>query len=225
MLKLYHYSKPLYHSLKTRTKSGVATAAEIQKGLDNAKTYNNPGSYHDHVSFFFDPVPLTTLAKLFKGKNDFWIAGNEIYEYTIDVDSLEPTILYSVVETPKQIEYLDKTEWIDTDEFLIHYCAEETKLKKQWGETGTGLAGLKRQINIYKGKTESFYVAASKRDDFVENIKKYAACVPHLMLYPLSGEIKIESTATAVVGKDDRIPLTNTSMESFRDLKPLYLKW
>ena len=203
-MKLYHYSKPLYEAIRTKANLGIATQEEIIKENEWSKLVNSPGSYHDHVSFFFDPLPLKTLAKIFHGANEFWINGNKIYEYIIDIRVLNSDILFYITESPYQVETLSKTDWVYTDEFKIKYMRNKHKEMKEMGEIGNGIKNLETQINKYKGKTEDYYLKASKQYDFEDNIKKYAASVPHVMLYPSGGSIKIETTSKCIVGKDER---------------------
>ena len=59
-------------------------------------------------------------------------------------------------------------------------------------------------------------LAASKRKDFDENITKYVASVPYLMIYPSKGEIMIESTERVTVGN-------KPSTESYKNEKTVYI--
>jgi hypothetical protein len=215
-MKLYHYSKDRYSILMTRAKSGKCTKSELAEAIRISKEYSRVGSYNDHISFFFDPIPLDTVAKIFKGKNDFWIKDNEIFEYVIDTKSLDKNILFEVVETPNDIKTLDATDWIDTDEFLIEYLAKKSEMKKHLGETGTGISNLDKQILKYSGRTDEFYNAASKRKDFEYNITKYAASVPHVMIYPKEGSIKYESVDKVIVGTSRRKILAVESLPQWR---------
>ncbi len=199
-MKIYHYSKELYTSLEVGLKRLQLSRFEITKARLQAAKYFNPGAYFDHISFFFDPVPLNIIGDLFRGENDFWKNGNEIIEYTIDVDSLDKNITYFVAESPSQVKTLDAIEWVDTDEFLIAYLEKQSIASIACGETGHTLTGLKEQIKRYKGTTTKYYKEAIKRNDFKENITKYAANVPHLMLYPSSGNIEIASHRSVMVG-------------------------
>lgn len=203
-MKLYHYSKDLYDAIRTRSNVGGLTQEEIKEENERAKLTNSPGSYNDHVSFFFDPIPLKTIAKIFHNRNPFWKEGNKIYEYEIDTTSFNSDILFDIVETPYKVKTLDETEWVETEEFLFEYLKEKYKTSLVMGETGRGIQKLQNQIQKYKGKTEYFYLQASKRNDFEENIDKYAAKVPHVMTYPTLGFVKIDKVFKCVVGSDKR---------------------
>lgn len=52
----------------------------------------------------------------------------------------------------------------------------------------------------YKGEISSYFLKASKRKDFSEFSMLYAASVPHLMLYPSSGIIEIDSITKITIG-------------------------
>ena len=221
-MKLYHYAKDLYPILKNRIKSGAADDKEIKEQMAWNKETEGPGIYNAHISFFIDPLPLALLSKIFGEGHHTWFNGNELYEYTVDVDSLDKDIVYDLVESPMAVKTLDETDWVDTDEFLIAYKKKLYNLKRSAGETGNTLSGLKSQLSKYKGKTKDFYIAASERNDFKENFNKYAANVPHVMLYPESGTVKIESVNAVKVGSDNRKQLKVT-LESL--IVPSWSKW
>ena len=221
-MNIYHYSKELYDILKTRAKSGAADDKEILEQIEWNKKTDTAGLYSEHISFFFDPLPLSLLANIFGEGHHTWFKGNELYEYIINVDSLDKDIVYDIVETPLAINLLDKTEWVNTDEFLFEYKRNLNKLKRQSGEIGNNLSGLKSQISKYKGKTKNFYIAASERIDFKDNFNKYAANVPHVMVYPKSGTVNIELINQVIVGTDSRKHL-KISQESLD--KPNWTTW
>ena len=206
-MKLYHYSKDLYVVLMSGNKSGKFSKKEMLENTKWANDTHRPGPYGDSISFFFDPIPADIIGKLYNGGNDFWIDGNTIYEYIIDTSQLEHNILFSLVESPTDVSDLDNTKWIDTDEFLRSYIAAKEDKKRKNGETSTGIVNLEKQIRKYIGTTKKSYINASKRPDFKENITKYAANVPHLMLYPKHGVIGIESINTLTISSDIRMSI------------------
>jgi hypothetical protein len=210
---LYHYSKELFPFLLTRRYSNKLSSKELKDGLEQSTIRCEPAPYYDHISFFFDKVPLKIIGDLFKGKNDFWKNGNKIYEYTIDTDSLSNNLKYFITETPSQVKKLDETEWVDTDEFFREYMKEKRRLAEKNHEIGKGQSELEKQIQKYQGQTEAYYINASKRDDFDDNITKYAASVPHVMLYPEHGKVFYVSKKLVEVGVDNNDPnLSNESL-------------
>lgn len=218
-MKLYHYAKQQFPVLRTRASVNPPSHKEMEEAQKEARLYSSVAPYFNHISFFFDRAPLKLLGRLFKGQNEFWSDGNRIYEHVVDVDTLEQNILYRVVESPLQMKMLDEDDkhWIETDEFLQAHLKRRYEAQLKNGEIGTDLSKLKQQIEIFTGCTEAAYRAASMRSDFDQNIRKYAASVPHLMLYPSSGEIAVESSQQVVVGRD-LPPLKKVN-------KPAYAKW
>jgi hypothetical protein len=201
---IYHYSKEKYSSLLTRRKAGTLSREELAQADADAKKYYSVGSYNDQISFFFDRPPIDILPTLYKGQNDFWKEGNEVYEYTVPVEGLGKHIKYFTTETPEAVKLMDRTDWSDeSDENTVAYYKKKRELLERLGHIGVGMDGLKREIDKFEGKTRYYYLAASKRYDFDDNIKKYAANVPHLMLYPPSGEIHFTKVVKLVIGKKD----------------------
>jgi len=221
-MNLYHYSKEQYPVLTTRSKGGRATKEEISIATKWSRENNTVGPYTDSISFFFDPMPSDIIGRLYNGQNDFWLTGNKLFEYVVETRNLEPDMLFSLVESPNKVKILDDTDWIDTDDFLHEYLLKEGERMRKNGETGNGIDNLENQIKKYVGTTRAAYIAASKRHDFQENIRKYAANVPHLMLYPKSGIILINHVNKITIGNNIRksIKLTQESLD-----KPIYSTW
>lgn len=211
MTKLYHYSSSFYTAIRTRRNQRICTPEQLEQGIVKAKRLGSPGSYHDHVSFFFDPLPLEKMGNIFRGLNPFWKNGNEIFEYVVDVSDLDKDIVFYISETPDEIRLLDNTEWVYTDEFREKYLIEQNIRMKKNGEIGQGLTNFLKQVSKYKGKTTHYYELASRRPTFEEEAMRYASCVPHAMLYPKSGAIHCESIQACVVGSSKRFPVEKTS--------------
>ncbi len=102
-MKLYHYSDKQYTELLTRRVQG-ADEKEIDIATFKAKRMGLPLPYHDHISFFFEPIPLDKIASVFPYGHPFWKAGNEIYEHVIDLDSIDPTSVLR--DLPKHLKVL-----------------------------------------------------------------------------------------------------------------------
>jgi hypothetical protein len=221
-MKLYHYSKDLYSRLESRLFRSVSDKKELEEQITWNKEVNGPGIYDASISLFIDPVPLSLLGRLFGEGHHTWFNGNELYEYVIDVDSLGNDFIYNIVETPSDVKLLDETDWVDTDEFFIEYKNKLNTIKRSTGEIGSTLSGLKHQLAKYKGMTKDFYIIARKRSDAEEHFNKYAANVPHVMLYPKKGIINIESVNMVIVGSEIRKPV-KISQESI--IVPPCFKW
>lgn len=222
MAKLYHYSPKRFDSLMTRRQSGLATPDDIKKGVEEAKRFNWPGNYVDHISFFFEPLPSKQIGKLFNNDHPVWFDGNRLFEYVVDTDVLDKRILFDVVESEKKTRFADefakKHNWVEDNPDLLSRYLAEAKVKRQlWGEVGVSLDGLVKQIEANQDKLLSCYKAAVKREDFEFNRTKYAANVPHVMIYPSSGIVPYEQVNSLIIGSDRREVILIT--------KPKALNW
>lgn len=212
-MRLYHYSKDLYSQLKTRAKSGGMSLNEITQARQKANSkpwFDLP--YCDHISFFFEPIPSELLSKIYPKDHHTWVQGNELYEYAIEVDQLPNVLQYQVVESPKLLEIYDKfskdNNWVTKDPVLLEkWMKIENQKMRELHYYGNSLVELKRVIPQFDKGIEGFYKIASKREDFEDNKYKYAACVPHLMLYPPSGTVEISSISKVVIGYSARFPV------------------
>ena len=164
--------------------------------------------YCDHISFFFEPIPSKLLGELFSN-HPVWFKDNSLYEYVIDVDKLPSVIPYHVVESVKKTALYDKfcleKNWVEDDPKLLQEweVLEDTKAR-EWGEKGKSRAQLLKQIAAHQGIIAEAYRKAVVRDDFEWNKTKYAANVPHLMLYPPSGKIIPSEVKGITIGFDSR---------------------
>lgn len=209
-LKLYHYARELYPSLQTRRKSGKADGAEVKRSEERAKQYMSEGPYVDHISFFFDPIPADLLPTLYGPDHAVWFKGNRLYEYIVDVDTLQRDLLYRVVESERKTAFMDKFvkehNWVDDDPVLLmKYIREINDLQRKWGELGRDWPDFKKQILLNQGKTREAFIRASQRQDFQEGRHRYASNVPHLMVYPSHGVIEYAEINVVTLGRNQRI--------------------
>ena len=232
-MKLYHYSVNLYNTLLTRKASMprsmviegttdprfVLTEATYLESLKQAKKYHSVGSYYDHISFFVDPIPSGMIGKLFENHHPVWYEGNMLHEHIVETADIPKGFLYDVVETPLALMRLDAVEkWIDTDAFVIQYMQQLDRDKRSTGEIGKDKQQLDNQIKLFTGTTAQAYIDAKKRSDWEDNRVKYAACVPHVMVYPPGGRIPVSKINKIVIGSDKRMPF-NVSFEKLTSLK------
>lgn len=214
-MKLYHYAANPFEYLKTKRLQGGMTADQIKEAEVRSQRLGTIAPYIDHISFFFDPLPMTLLAEIFKVNGKYkephrvWVKGNVLYEHVIETDSLDPHCLWEVVESLKSIAFFDdfveKHNWVDDDPAILKLYLEKAKENAiAWGERGNGLPGLMRQIKANQNVTEKAYQAAWRRQDFAENRMKYAASVPHLMFYPRGGEVPVSQINKVTVGNAKR---------------------
>ena len=217
-MKLYHYNQLVTDELLTKRAQGILTPEEIREAEQYAKRFKRPGPYCDHISFFMDPIPSSLLAHLFGDFHPVWYRGNEVIEHVVDTRTLDSHILYNVVETPEKLKHLDSAaDDDDSDEWLISYFKELNAIQTKNGELGQSLKGLDKQIIRFQGKLGDYYQSAKNRHDWEENKTKYAASVPHVMLYPSTGRIPVASSFYVTVGSDTRKPVPKAL--------PVYSKW
>lgn len=198
-MKLYHYSDTQYPTLLTRRMSGLPLPGGV-KVSDN---------YLDHISFFFDPIPSKIMPDIFSKGHPFWFAGHRIFEHVIEVNELDAKIRFEVVESLKKTTLLDefseKNNWVDDNpQLLKQWEALIARESVKWGEVGNTRAQLKEQIRNNVGYTQPCFILASQRDDFQFGYNKYAANVPHLMLYPATGMIAVREVYELKIGSDYR---------------------
>lgn len=188
-MELFHYSVDRYGTLKTREKQGTITPEQRQKAIEEHKDYyqktgiDKPGFYFEHISFFFERPPLERMSKIFPSGHDFWFRGNKVYEHIVDSKSIGQ-FAFEIVEFPEKYD-LYYNDDIDTATYLL-------KLKEvtdSLGYIGNGNAALELAVekNKLKGKTEHFYNLLRSRPNYDKIKNKYAATVPHVMLYPSLG--------------------------------------
>lgn len=206
-MKLYHYSDKQYTELLTRRIQG-ADEKEIDVATFKAKRMGLPLPYHDHISFFFEPIPLDKIASVFPYGHPFWKAGNEIYEHVIDLQSIDPTSFWRVVESIEQSKFSDQFDWEGTKD-LATRAGWFTKM--HLNDAKLGLSGYDTRL-IYKASrqvmvmsTLDFYRRAMFGRD-PENTQ-YAADVPHLMIYPIGGRIPVTSSRKVTLGNKKADPI------------------
>lgn len=206
---LYHYSKELYPELLTKAQSGGMTSFQIKLArMESRRKGYLDLPYCDHISFFMEPIPSQLLGELFKG-HPVWFKGNGLYEYLIDVSKLPLEIPYHVVESVKKTALYDKfcieKNWVEDDPKLLEeWQFLEDEKAREWGEKGNRRDALIKQIDANQGIIEEAYRTAVQREDFVYNKTKYAANVPHLMLYPPTGRIVPSQIKGLAIGDNRR---------------------
>jgi len=199
-MKLYHYSDAQYVQLQSRRVSGLPGPPGVKVSDD----------YFDHISFFFDPIPSKLMPDIFDKGHPFWYKGHKLYEHVIDVDDLEDKFSFRVVESARKTELLDEFSkehnWEDGDpRTLVLWNAELFKMQRKYGEVGHSKAEFKAFLKtLSRGTTKFGYLAAKARPDFDWGYNKYAANVPHVMLYPSTGIIPVKEVYELTIGQDQR---------------------
>lgn len=213
-MQLYHYSNVPRQKIQSKAASGAVTAVQLadEKRRAKAKPWFSR-VYSEHISFFFEPIPAALLPTLFPKDHAAWAKGKVLYEHVVDVATLPEVFDYDVVESTKFLALFDKfsadNNWVsDNPELLRKWMILEDQQLRAWGERGQSLTVLKTKIAENQGTIVEKYKAAVLRDDFEFNKYKYAACVPHLMAYPISGTVIPQAINMLKMGSDVREPVT-----------------
>ena len=193
---IYHYSKgggDEFNILKSMRISKVIDIKEIKEFDDYAKQKGDIGSYADSLSFLLDPAPLDVIAGVFKKQHPFWYSGAELFQYKVRINDLV-AMPFEMVETPSKTALIDS---ITDEQWQESWYPEWRKiindLLVMMGDKGDKLKALKASIKRYQGTTRERYLMVTERADYEGLKTKYAATVPHLMVYPKNGLIKIDS--------------------------------
>ena len=199
-MKLYHYSSAHYDQLQSRRVTGLPMLPGMRVSDD----------YLDHISVFFDPIPSKLMPEIFYKGHPFWFKGHVIYEHVVEVADLEDEFNFRMVESDRRTELLDKFSeehnWEDDDpKILAKWKVEELKMQRKYHEIGFDKASLIALIKtLPRDVTKYGYLKARSRDDFDLGYNKYAANVPHLMLYVRAGIIPVKEVFELTIGSDHR---------------------
>jgi hypothetical protein len=206
-LNLYHYSANAFDVIKSKRAQGTATPEEIKKAEEQARRILMPGAtYVDSISFFFEPIPSEIMHQIYGEGHPVWFEGNKLYEYEVKMDLLPQRILYEVVESERELVALDKFvkdhNWVEDDPVLLKkWFAFILNEKLKWGEYGNDRSKLFLQAKKNSGNLTTNFLKAAQREDFKDNFRKYAASVPHLMMYPEDGTVRYEIMSLVTIGK------------------------
>ena len=191
--KFYHYSKQRYSLLKSiNAQKGMGLTKIIQY-----KEINNI-NYKDNISLFIDPIPLDIIGSLYKN-HPFWYKGNEIYEHEIITTDIPDELFYWIVETPKRWAFWNNhiaSKNPDNDILFDRYLKELFIYLSKIGEMGYNKNELIFKTKDFVGTTKDFYKKSAEKDP---TTKLYAPFVPHVMVYPKGGEIKVNNICKVIV--------------------------
>lgn len=219
-MKLYHYSSTLYPVLLTRRRSapmirrepgGVSAGAlltqvQYEESVKNAELYSDLGSYYDHVSFFFEPLPLEKMGDHFGNFHDFWFNGHLVYEHVVELADVPRDMRFDIVETPTVREWW-KTHGFDDDApkaERLRVFAEMRKAKESFGEIGFNARQLERAAKRYSHGVYDYYRRQKSSEFWDEGKTKYAAGVPHVMIYSEIGRFPVSRVSSCVIGSSER---------------------
>lgn len=208
MAFIYHYSKERYAILKCKALQEAEKEKDAEKPAWEILRLNNL-PYDRSISFLMEPAPLDIIGGIFGRNHHTWAPGTQLFEYKVDTGSLGP-LFFKLVESVEATDfyYDPKYEKLVGDAFVRARDA----LVKKLGYIGTDIQQLDKLTKANKGNTRKYYELIASRPNFADIKDKYAATVPHLMLYPRYGMIRPMSVQRVTVARSsskDRPKYTN----------------
>jgi hypothetical protein len=205
MQRLYHYSTAKYPAIKSREAQGVITSKEdLRYQKERIKQTHFPDIYDRSISLFIDPIPRD-IAKYYGHRHTFWKTGEAIYEHCIcldvgvDVNDANRLIKFVVVETPYVFELMETCEF-NTKAERINFFDRAFKLMLVHHDVGEGWPQLEKCIKRWAGKTGKNYSTLMQDEHFEEEIlPRYAARIPHLIVWPADGTLPVSETKRIVL--------------------------
>lgn len=185
-MKFYHYNTEQLDTLLSLAIRGKGNISD------------NPRAYNKNISLFLEPLPLN-VAEIFHNTHGFYRSGLDLWEHVVDSNTIPLNILYTLTETPEKVALLyGSQKWYEgMPQSLIDSNKKEiTDMEVEKGYLGEGrLNMIKACKSIPKGIEKYFMKSFKLHEKFPEDKinEKYAANVPHLMIYPESG-IKVSSS-------------------------------
>ncbi len=192
-ITLYHYSVERYTEL-----SSLAARGLQKKGFEAKES--DPFAYNKSISFFFEPIPLD-LPEILRREHNFWKTGAELYQYEISTVQLKEETPYILTEGEEIVDLIyNKQDWskVKGDASLISKYKEEIRaLELKLKYKGTNIEDLIRVSKKYRTGIRERYKALYELNlKYPEDnlLDKYAATVPHVMIYTDKLVIKPKST-------------------------------
>ena len=185
-MKLYHYNTDEFDvllSIAIRGKGNVGS---------------NPRAYNKNISLFLEPLPLN-VAEIFKNTHAFYRSGLSLIEHVVDSNAIPLDVLYTLTETPEKVTLLYATQqWYEgmSEDLIVANKKEIDDMEAEKGYAGQGRMNMiKACKSIPKGIEKYFMKSAKLHEKFPGDKinEKYAANVPHLIIYPEVG-IKVQSS-------------------------------
>lgn len=194
----YHISSKKYDCLKTLEKQG--------KPSEKPHFQN----YDKHISLFFEPPPYDILGSIFEKDHKTWHDGNFVFEHGVEIKNFGD-FAFEVVEFPENTElYYDDN--VTTEEYL----KRKEKLSEYYsGNTTKKLLDIQEKM---KGLTRLYYTRLKQRNNFEKVKNYYAATVPHVLLYPTTGQIKVSEVKRKVI-ESEKVILKDNSNSFYKWVK------
>lgn len=181
-LMLYHYAAEPHLTLMTRERQGLKTPDGVEPG------------YEQTMSFFFERPPLEELGTIFGKDHPVWYPGSVVYEHQVPISRLGD-IAYTLTESPEKTTLYYDTSVSDS---AYPKLLKEMELNHRY--TGHTLEDLKQAISPNLNTVATAYRLLMTYPNFKEIKMKYAACVPHLMVKPKGGLVKVDTIERRVIG-------------------------
>lgn len=204
-MKLYHYSKEPFTELKISRLTKPRSKEEIDRIISFDKKVGREYGYLDHISFFFEPIPID-IGSLYKNiDHPIWKKDQILYEHVIHTLGMD--FAFDLYETPQLIEFMDKNfkpefNKPENEKQLIQYFKDEIVFMKKLGHhssMGKSTQKLMDATSPFKGRTREFFLRtlALEKPEFLA--KMYAPGVPHLFLYPKTPSLTLKEEPRQIV--------------------------
>ena len=188
MIKLYHYSKEKFNILKTLEKQGKVTKEDIKKATTQTIGTIRPGYYYQHISFFLIPVDVVKIGKIYGNDHLVWHPGSKLTEHTVLLDDLGE-FKYEFVETPEKTKlYYDDS--ISIQEY--HRLVNKLNVSKKY--IGNSKDDFTEAFDSLITQIKPAYDIVKSRPNWDLIKEKYAATIPHVMIYPKSGTVEVSKS-------------------------------
>lgn len=197
---VYHYSFNQYPTLKTLEIQGLQqdTYADYTA---YAKQVGDVGAYHQHISVFLEPVP-DDIHTFYPLDHPVWAQNTELYQHKIVLSSAFPG-KYKFTETPMHQKAARELPTHYSDADLLKFKQQLYRKQRVSNEIGDSYGKCRQKAIQLLGNVglRKWYEALAHSPNRYESQYKYAANIPHLMLYPEDGEIPVQSSVKVVIGK------------------------
>lgn len=194
-MRLYHYNTKQLDFLQSLYGRGISKEDKTRLG-DLATETEGPFAYTKNLSFFMEPIPID-LPKILHNEHAFWSSGRVLFEHIIDTKEFPHDVPYRLVESTEKTDLIfNKQNWELAEgnpELTALYKKQLKDLEQELNLEGTGVSNLIRVASRYKGIRKNYKEAYKIYKRFPEDrlIEKYAACVPHLMVYTAEKKIRV----------------------------------
>lgn len=201
-MQLYHYSTTEYPELLSRTAQGIQ---EEKRDAHKHTGYH----YNDSISLFFEPIPLN-LPTILHHEHKFWKSGAELYQHVVDSNALPVDILFRIVETPDITELLYTQDWDkikqlnekEGEALKQKYLKEIKDRKNKMGYDDKGRIAFVRLARMFNRGIRNFYAEMYRLNKKYPDdglMDKYAATVPHAMIYPGTTPIRVHKVEKIIL--------------------------